>query len=180
LATEVTIRSAAIEDSVAVFEAHRDSVMNLCRSSYTPAQIETWFEDRTHEIHYPSIKAGQLYIAEKGSRVLGFFGFCPGEVTLLFVRPEAAGSGLGSHLFTLAIKHAQAGHSGPVVVLATANSRRFYEKHGFTAIEESFFVRGTTETKFKVFKMQRVIHAQPSNPSVKGTSRTRAAPYVER
>jgi len=185
LATGFTIRLAVLEDSTAVFEAHRDSVLNLCRSSYTPAQLDTWFEERTHEIHYPSIKAGQLFLAEKGSRVLGFFGFCPGEVTLLFVRPEAAGSGLGSHLFALAIQHAQAGNEGPVVVVATANSRPFYEKHGFIVLDESFFVRGATETRFKVFKMQRAVRAQPSNPSVKGTSTSglrplAAAPYLER
>ncbi|MGM9485890.1 GNAT family N-acetyltransferase [Ideonella sp. YS5] len=155
-------------------------MLNLCGSSYTPAQLDTWFEERTHEIHYPSIKAGQLFLAEKGSRVLGFFGFCPGEVTLLFVRPEAAGSGLGSQLFALAVLHAQVGHEGPVVVVATVNSRPFYEKHGFVVVEESYFVRGATETRFKVFRMQRAFHAQPSNPSVKGTSRKRAAPYVER
>jgi len=182
LPAEVTIRAADLEDSQAIFDAHQDSVLNLCTCSYTPAQLDTWFEGRTHEIHHPSIKARQLFVAEHNGRVLGFFGFSPGEVTLLFVRPEAAGSGLGSRLFDLAVEYAQAGHQGPVVVVATANSRRFYEKHGFATVEESFFVRGASEMHFEVFKMQREGHAQPSNPSVKGTScgKPQAAPYVER
>ena len=162
-----------------IFEAHKESVLSLCGSSYTSEQMETWFEDRTHEIHHPSIHAGQLFVAEQDGRVLGFFGFCPGEVTLLFVRPEAAGSGLGSKLFALAVHHAEAEHHGPVIVVATVNSRPFYEKHGFVVVEESFFVRGATEMRFEVFKMQRVSQPQPSNPSVKGTG-LRPAPYVER
>jgi GNAT superfamily N-acetyltransferase len=153
--SEPTIRPATLEDAQAVFEAHQDSVLHLCASSYTPAQLQTWFEGRTHEIHHPSIQAGRLFFAERGGRVHGFFGFAPGEVTLLFVRPEAAGSGLGTRLFALAVEHARRGHAGPLVVVATANSRRFYEKQGFSAVEESFFVRGATDMRFEVFKMQR-------------------------
>jgi GNAT superfamily N-acetyltransferase len=155
LATRINVRSARLEDAPAIFEAHQDSVRHLCKSAYTPAQIDTWFEGRTPEVHHPSIQAGQLFLAEQGPRVLGFFGFCPGEVTLLFVRPEAAGSGLGSHLFALAVQHAQVGHDGPVVVVATANSRRFYEKHGFCVVEESYVVRGADEKRFKVFRMSQ-------------------------
>lgn len=175
----INIRVAALGDAPAIFDAHKDSVLSLCRSSYTSAQMETWFEDRTYEIHHPSIQAGQLFIAEKDGRVVGFFGFCPGEVTLLFVRPEAAGGGLGGKLLALAIHNAQAGHADPVIVVATVNSRPFYEKHGFVVVEESFFVRGATEMRFEVFRMQRANHPQPSNPSVKGTG-LRPAPYVER
>lgn len=159
-----TVRVAVLEDSHAIFEAHQDSVQHLCAGSYTPAQLGTWFEGRTHEVHHPFIQAGQIFIAEQKGRVLGFCGFIPGEVTLLFVRPEAAGSGLGTRLFNLAVERAQANHEGPVVVVATANSKRFYEKHGFTTMEESFFVRGASDMHFAVFKMQRERHAQPSSP----------------
>ncbi len=138
-------------------------MQHLCAGSYTPAQLGIWFEGRTHEVHHPFIQAGQIFIAEQKGRVLGFFGFIPGEVTLLFVRPEAAGSGLGSWLFGLAVEGAQANYEGPVVVVATTNSKRFYERHGFTTIEESFFVRGASEMHFEVFKMHRERHAQPTN-----------------
>jgi GNAT superfamily N-acetyltransferase len=151
----ITIRAAVLEDSQAIFDAHQDSVLQLCTGSYTPAQLDTWFEGRTHDVHHPAIRAGQVLVAECEGRVLGFAGFVPGEVTLLFVRAGAAGSGLGSRLFALAIERARVGHEGPLTVVATANSRRFYEKHGFTVIEESFFVRGASEMRFEVFKMSR-------------------------
>ena len=182
MSTGIVIRKALLEDAPAVFEAHKDSVLNLCATSYTAAQLDTWFKDRTHEIHYPSIASGQLFVAERSGRVLGFFGFCPGEVTLLFVRPEAAGSGLGSRLFCLAVQHAQAGARESVIVVATANSQRFYEKHGFTVTEESFFVRGAAEVQFAVFKMQRVSHLPHSNPSVEPTNcgKPQSAAHLER
>jgi GNAT superfamily N-acetyltransferase len=121
--------------------------------------MQTWFEGRTHEIHHPSIEAGQVFLAERHGRVLGFFGFVAGEVTLLFVRPEAAGAGLGSRLLTLAVECASAGHEGPLAVVATRNSQRFYEKHGFTAVESSFFVRGAGDMHFEVVNMRRAAQA---------------------
>lgn len=144
-----------------MFDAHQDSVLHLCAGSYTAAQLGTWFEGRTQEIHRPYVEAGQVFIAEHEGRVLGFLGFVPGEVTLLFVRPEAAGSGLGSRLFKLAVERAQVGHEGPVAVVATTNSRRFYEKHGFKVIEKTFFVRGAVDMHFEVFKMLRESRSQP-------------------
>ena len=151
----ITIRPAVLEDSPAIFDAHQDSVLNLCSGAYTPVQLETWFEGRTHEIHHPAIESGQIVLAEQQGRILGFFGFVPGEITLLFVRPEAAGSGLGSRLFTLAIGRAEADHEGPLTVVATRNSQRFYEKHGFIAVDSSFFVRGASEMRFEVVDMRR-------------------------
>ena len=154
-----TIRLAVLEDSHAIFDAHRDSVLHLCAPAYTPTQMQTWFEGRTHAIHHPAIEAGQIVIAEQQGRVLGFFGFVPGEITLLFVRAEAAGSGLGSRLLALAIERAEAGHEGHVIVVATRNSQAFYEKHGFTAIEDSFFVRGASGMRFEVVDMR--LEARP-------------------
>jgi ribosomal protein S18 acetylase RimI-like enzyme len=155
----ITLRPAVLEDSQALFEAHQDSVLNLCADAYTPLQMQTWFEGRTPAIHHPAIEAGQIVLAERQGRILGFFGFIPGEVTLLFVRPEAAGSGLGNRLLRLAIERAEAGHDGPLLVVATRNSQAFYERHGFVAVEASFFVRGAAEMRFEVVDMRREPHA---------------------
>ena len=150
----ISFRVAQIEDSLAIFDAHQDAVLTLCQSAYTPAQMKIWFEGRTHEIHHRAIQAGQILLAERHGRVLGFAGFTPGEVTLLFVRPDTAGTGLGRQLLHLAMDRARLHHAGPLTVVATRNSQGFYEKHGFVAVEASFFVRGTPDTRFEVVNMR--------------------------
>lgn len=150
----LTLRPAVLADAPAVFDAHRDSVLHLCARAYTPAQMAIWFDGRTAGIHHPAIVAGQMTLAERDGRVLGFCAAVPGEVTLLFVRPEAAGSGLGSRLLHVAVARARRGHDGPVTVVATRNSQRFYERHGFSAVEDSFFVRGAADTRFEVVVMR--------------------------
>ncbi|MCC9648158.1 hypothetical protein LOC64_14220 [Rubrivivax sp. JA1029] len=109
----ITLRPAVLADAPAVYDAHRDSVLHLCAEAYTPAQMAAWFEGRSAAIHHPGIEAGRMTLAERDGRVLGFCAAVPGEVTLLFVRPEAAGSGLGGHLLHVAVLRARQGHDGP-------------------------------------------------------------------
>jgi len=160
MASDILIREARLVDAEALFEAHQDSVSKLCAGAYSEVQLATWFEDRSPDIYWPAIEARQIWLAEQNGRVLGFVGFAPGEVTLLFVRQEAAGRGLGKRLFAFGVAKAESGFKGPLTVVATQNSQRFYQGHGFLPVEEETFVRGKAEIQFKVIKMQRGVAAE--------------------
>jgi len=156
---DLTVREAGITDLQALFEAHLDSVKNLCAGAYSQQQLAVWFEGRSPEIYRPAIEAHQIWLAERQGRVLGFVGFVPGEVTLLFVRKEASGLGLGKHLFKLGLAKAESGFTGSLTVVATQNSQPFYQNHGFLPVEDLALVRGKAEIKIKVVRMERVLAA---------------------
>jgi len=160
MVSDLLIREAELADAEALFETHQDSVQNLCAGAYSEAHLAVWFDGRSPEIYRPAIEAHQIWLAEQHGRVLGFVGFVPGEVTILFVRKEAAGLGLGKHLFALGVAKAESGFPGPLTVVATQNSQRFYQAHGFLPVEEQTFVRGNPELHFKVVRMQRVSEAK--------------------
>lgn len=160
MVTDLVIREAELADSEALYEAHKDSVQNLCAGAYSEAHLAVWFEGRSPEIYRPAIEAHQIWLAEQHGRILGFVGFAPGEVTVLFVRKEAAGLGIGKHLFALGAAKAESGFPGPLTVVATQNSQLFYQARGFLPVEEQTFVRGNPEMHFKVVKMQRVSAAE--------------------
>ena len=155
--SDFNIREASMADAQALYEAHQDSVHNLCVGAYTEEQLAVWFEDRSPEIYRPAMEAHQIWLAEQSGRVLGFVGFALGEVTLLFVRKEAAGLGLGKQLFALGLAKAESGFTGPLTVVATQNSQRFYQSHGFQPVGEEALVRGKAEIQIRVVKMQRVM-----------------------
>jgi putative acetyltransferase len=159
MTSDFSIREAGMADAEALFEAHQDSVDSLCAGAYSEAQLAVWFEGRSPEIYRPAIEAHQIWLAEQSGRVLGFVGYAVGEVTLLFVRKEAAGVGLGKRLFALGLQKAESGFTGPLTVVATQNSQRFYQSHGFVPIEEEALVRGKAEIQIKVVKMQRALVA---------------------
>ena len=139
MSTTIALRRAIMADAQALFDVHRDAVQTQCAAAYSEAQLRAWFEGRRPDMYRPAIEAGHVWLAECRERVLGFVGFVAGEVTLLFVRHDAAGAGLGRRLFAFGVAQAQAGFDGPLTVVATLNSARdlptrWYGYEGVTAV----------------------------------------------
>ncbi|MES2959503.1 MAG: GNAT family N-acetyltransferase [Pseudomonadota bacterium] len=139
----------------ALFRVHQASVRGLCSAAYSARHIDTWFEGRTPEIYLPLLERGQILVALLEGRIQGFVGALPGEVTSLFVLPEAAGHGLGSKLFMRGLARAEAAFDGPITVISTRNAVDFYARFGFEPVEEGTFVRGQGQLEYPVVKMVR-------------------------
>lgn len=149
------IRQARREDAAQLFAVHQRSVQSLCASTYSAAHMATWFAGRSADIYLPALQAGQLWIAETDGQVIGFVGAQPGEVTLLFVAPEAASQSVGSRLFEFGLLRASENFQGPLTVVATRNSVSFYRRFGFKEVEELSFVRGDPPLHYPMVKMVR-------------------------
>jgi GNAT superfamily N-acetyltransferase len=78
----------------------------------------------------------------------------PGEVTRLFILPEAAGLGLGRRLLEIGIEQARLGHSGPIRLEATINAEGFYQKHGFRSIARGRFSHGLGGEPVEIVHME--------------------------
>lgn len=76
---------------------------------------------------------GETYLlAGRGGRLLGYAAFRRGEVTALFVRPGAAGRGLGTRLLARAEAGARAGAAdGRVTLLSARGAVAFYAALGW-------------------------------------------------
>jgi len=149
------IRLARQADAEAMFALHRRSVLTLCREAYTAHQLDAWFVERSPAIYAPALAAQRIHVACRGDALVGFVGFEPGEVTLLFVDPDASGSGVGQALFEFGLAAARVGHSGPLRVVATKNALRFYERHGFAETGRFMLERGDPVVLIEVVEMQQ-------------------------
>jgi N-acetylglutamate synthase-like GNAT family acetyltransferase len=74
----------------------------------------------------------------------------PGEVTRLFILPDAAGLGLGAKLLEVGIKQARIGHVGTIKIESTINTEKFYQKHGFRALAEGSFLMASVENQLRL------------------------------
>ncbi len=76
----------------------------------------------------------ETWVAVEESRVAGFCSLRPGWLDQLYVRPDRTGRGIGSRLVELA-KRRQPGGLQLWTFQVNAGARRFYERHGFRAVE---------------------------------------------
>lgn len=110
--------------------------------------------DRTPATYLEGV--GRIRVAERGGRVVGYVDAVPGEITRLFLLPEAAGQGLGRALLREGLAMAQRGHAGPLRVEATLNAVPFYARFGFREVGRGHFGgRGGDFPPLEVVIMER-------------------------
>ncbi|WP_249808829.1 GNAT family N-acetyltransferase, partial [Bradyrhizobium sp. 174] len=154
-------------DRVAAFDRNRwppsvgiggrfapDSAQGLAITHYKPEQLEGWMGERTAKYYEDVIAAGTTIIAEQNGEVLGFVDSVPGEVTRLFVLPKASGRGIGERLLKAGLEAAAKEHPGPIKIESTLNAQRFYERHGFRAIQKGYFSHGLGGDPIEIVLME--------------------------
>jgi GNAT superfamily N-acetyltransferase len=137
--TAIRIRPARPGEGQALFDVTVQSVRGLAASHYDSAQIAGWMGKRTSAYYEDIIARGLTVVAEENGVILGFADSEPGEVTRLFLAPEAAGKGLGKRLLAIGIENAAKGHEGPIRIESTLNAQSFYEHHGFRPVRKDHF-----------------------------------------
>ncbi|MCY1125674.1 GNAT family N-acetyltransferase [Frigidibacter sp. RF13] len=150
---DIHLRPARPGDGALMLEVARASVEGLTGSHYDAEQIAAWTRDRTPAYYEPDIATGRTIIAEKAGRAVGFVSSVPGELTRLFITPEVAGQGLGARLVRFGIALACAETSRPVILQATLNARRFYERNGFVYQSDGAYAHGTGGMPVRIVNM---------------------------
>lgn len=128
----MAIRRARPEDAPALARTMRASIRGLARAAYDPRQIAAW-SSLPSLYHAWAMTAGgeTVFVAERAGRILGYASLRGGEVTALFVRPSAAGRGLGSTLLSRVEREARRRGRARLVLLASRNAAAFYRARGW-------------------------------------------------
>lgn len=150
---DLVVRPARAGDGQAVFDVTRRSIGGLGASHYSADQIAGWMGARTPAFYEDLIARGCMMVAERQATIVAFVDAVPGEVTRLFILPDAAGVGLGSRLLQIGIEKARSGHVGPIKLEATINAEGFYRRHGFKAIGRGQFSHGLGGEPIEIVQM---------------------------
>lgn len=127
---EVLIRRATDRDAGAVGDVWIRSFTAALASvhrAHTDEEVRGWV--RSHVV--PEL---DTWVAEADGEVVGFLALAPGWIEQLYLAPEWRGQGIGDRLVALA-KDRQPDGLELWTFQANAQARRFYERHGFVAVE---------------------------------------------
>ena len=156
------IRQARPEDAARLHELHTSSVRALCAAHYSPDVIDGWLQSRSAAGYMPPIERGAIFVAERGSAIIGFGEAAAGVVVAVYVDPSATREGVGSAILRHAIDMADRDHGGPIRVESTLNASRFYGRHGFREMMRLSIKRNLVEVSVVVMEMP-VTARRPGN-----------------
>ncbi|HET6333804.1 MAG TPA: GNAT family N-acetyltransferase [Polyangiales bacterium] len=132
---EMIIRQATSNDLARIGEIHRQSILELCKTHYTPAQLADWTSALRPAAYEALLASHRMIAAEDGAELLGFGVFDPntGLINATYVDPSAARRGVGRALLTALENQARAASFGEVRLNATLNAVGFYARLGYVS-----------------------------------------------
>ena len=145
------LRPACPGEGQALYDITKAAIESGAAGHYSQAQIAGWMNGRDGAYYEALIAAGFIIVAADGV-LLGYVEAGPGEITRLFIRPNAAGQGLGRRLLERGI--AMAG-PGDVQLNATLNAAPFYEHCGFISLGRAMYNHGDGNKPVEIVKMVR-------------------------
>lgn len=137
------IRRATANDLSGIALLHRDSILGLCKTHYAPSQLAVWTAALTPDAYVGLLSTRLMLVAEAGGALLGFGAaeLASGLIHATYVRPTAAGRGLGRQLLAAMEVAVLAADQRQVQLHATLNAVSFYERRGYRS-------QGLTSNRF--------------------------------
>jgi N-acetylglutamate synthase-like GNAT family acetyltransferase len=130
------IRKASTEDHPVLTRLAHDAKRHW---GYPDHWIKHWKDALTITPEY--IQANQVFVAEEGERILGFYALVvsqdQAELDHMWVSPEQMGTGVGKELFIHAMRGAKGQNISEVEILSDPNAEGFYKKMGAYRTGES-------------------------------------------
>ncbi len=131
----IPIHRAALADAAAAADlylrARRAAEPAIPPGVHDDADVHRWMRDRL-------VAPGHVWLASGDDGALaGLVALTPGWVEQLYVEPGRTGHGIGSALLGFAKEHEETGGLQLWTFAANTGARRFYERHGFVAVEHT-------------------------------------------
>ncbi|EAU44369.1 GNAT family N-acetyltransferase [Salipiger bermudensis] len=141
--TQATLRPLLADDATTVAEIFRDAVLNGTTAHYTETEREAWAGPKPDPERWRDRVGSSVgLMAERDGTPLGLMTLvAPGHIDLAFVRPSAAGQGIGAELLAALTQIARASGARELTAEVSKAARPFFERHGFYVLRQQSVIR---------------------------------------
>ena len=132
MADPVVLRPAVADDGAAVAEVWLrsfDAALPTVRRPHPDDEVRRWVREEL-------VVRADTWVAATGGAVVGVMALSPGWIDQLYLDPDARGQGIGDRFVALA-RQRQPGGLQLWTFQVNGPARRFYERHGFVAVERT-------------------------------------------
>lgn len=161
---KLTIRYALPSDAENICHVHHSAVQALRKGLYEEKILDAWIAAITPV----NIRDGMnltnsiWFIAEAGSKTVGFVALESEKIRSLYVHPECQSKGIGSRLLESLESEAAIKNINKIFLNSSLNACKFYESHGYAMIKKIVFKLNET-VGMECFEMAKDIslYSQP-------------------
>jgi putative acetyltransferase len=150
------IRDYCRNDASAITQLFYKTVHTVNVKDYSEKQVEAWVP-KVPEVeawHSRMIQRTTL-VAEEGGQILAFAELeSDGHLDMFYCRHDVVGRGVGRSLYQVIERRALEIGLGRIFAEASITARHFFERCGFSVLQEQTVVRGGLEmTNFRMQKL---------------------------
>ncbi|KMQ65653.1 hypothetical protein ACM46_07200 [Chryseobacterium angstadtii] len=149
------IRKGNLNDVAEIRRLFADTITEVCKNDYSSDQINVWKSGAENEERWLKVIEKQIVlIAEINGKTVGFCTLDQGNyIDLLFVHHDFQQQGIARKLYVLIEQEARNQGKKGLSADVSRTARSFFEKMGFTIIQEQTVnVKGTDLINYKMEK----------------------------
>jgi putative acetyltransferase len=153
----MTLRECNDRDAEAVARVFRDAVLMTGLEGYSPAQVDAWARAADDRPAFAArLRRGVTLVAELGGSIVAFGQLDTiDHLDMIYCQPAQGRRGISSAIHAELERRARKCGVKAIHAEASKISRRFFEKHGYSAVEVERVVRFGSE--FERFKMRKFL-----------------------
>ena len=132
----ITIRTGRPDDADRIMEVHRRSILDLAKSHYSAAELNSWTAKLRPALYRESMARGETYLVAESDdgRMAAFCSWQEDEIKALYVHPEWARGGLGGDLLVRAEAVLMANGHQRIQITASLSGLAFYKAKGYRVV----------------------------------------------
>lgn len=150
------IRRALPAEAETCWNIRNQAIRYGCKESYSSAVIEAWTPEKMPEQYRQEILNNPFFVAiVKNEQVVatGYLDLNTRSVEAIFTLPQYTGMGFAGMIIDEIKNEARNKGFEKITLSSTPNARRFYEKHGFTFVQERMHLSVSAKAELRCIDM---------------------------